>query len=246
MQSITGPAPLNSVYTTVRHGPPRDAVNSVGADGSGEHTIYYSSNWAGHVVPNSYYGGVSFWYATAVWTQPSVPANSSYPNWQNAPTASFWVGTGVTSLIQAGADSISASTATYKMWDEDYPDPTVYEGPAVRPGDKLFVYSYYNGDSTSTYYMENETTGKISSFVRSSPNVGFRAANFINERLGSLYLPNFGSTAFSSGAFADSNANYYPLTTNNDKYIMEDSAGHIQSSPTGVSNQGFTVTWSHS
>lgn len=94
-------------YSSVRHGPPPSASRVQATSAS--HTVEYSDNWAGHIVPQSVHGNVSFTYSQGEWTQPSVAGNSSYTNYQNAPDASFWDGIGVSDLIQAGADSIPTS-----------------------------------------------------------------------------------------------------------------------------------------
>ncbi len=68
------------------------------------HTAEYSGIWAGHVVPHSYVTNATFTWAESSWTQPSVPGNSNYSNYNDAPDASFWTGLGISSLIQAGAE----------------------------------------------------------------------------------------------------------------------------------------------
>jgi len=73
-------------------------------------------------VPNSYYGNEAFTWSAAEWVQPSVPGNSHYANGSTTgPDASFWDGVGSSSIIQAGADSISDTTPLYKFWTEDWP-----------------------------------------------------------------------------------------------------------------------------
>jgi hypothetical protein len=214
-----------------------------------KHATIYSGNWAGHVVNHSDFGNVHFTYAQSEWEQPSVPGNSNYTNWADAPTASFWVGTGNNNIIQAGADSIATSTPTYKFWDEDYPGPSVYEGPAVHASDDLFVYTIYNGDGTASYFMDNVTTGHYQLFTHSAPYNGYGTADFINERLGGHNLPNFTLSYVYNNSFGTPTQTWN-LTSTNDKWVMTSncaSTGTVLSSPTAVdTSHGFTQYWQHS
>jgi hypothetical protein len=213
------------------------------------HTLEYSGNWAGHIVPNSDYGNVHFIWSESSWTQPAVSGNSNYTNYQDAPDASFWTGIGVTSLIQAGADSISTSTPQYRFWTEDYPEASVWEGPIIRPGDTAFVEVYYNGNNTSYYFLENESTNSYQSFTNSSPDLGWRAANFINERVNGLYLPNFGSTNIYGNYFGDTSNSYQLTPTNNIMFMTSNcqSTGALLSDPSGVDGSGdFSQNWKSS
>ncbi|MGC9220019.1 MAG: G1 family glutamic endopeptidase [Solirubrobacteraceae bacterium] len=161
----TNAGPIATWQTAVR-----DASYESNVDpqcGGPPHAIVDTPNWAGHVIPYAYVGSSGFTWSESDWVQPSVPTNSNYTNWQTAPDASFWDGIGVCSLLQAGADSIStASSATYKMWMEDYSDcnGTVdndewWEGPAVSPGNTVYVYVEYQGSDKTYFFLENETTG---------------------------------------------------------------------------------------
>lgn len=218
-------------------------------------TIEYSNNWAGHIMPQAAVGNANFYGSLAYWTQPQVPGDSHYSNYQNAPDASFWTGIGVYQLVQAGADSIATSTPTYRFWTEDYPLGTVWEGPAIHPGDQAFVSVNYTGSLSNNsggqayYWLEDETTGQYSSFTNSAPYPGWRAANFINERLGNYYLPNFNSNILSYAGASDNNGDFWALeTSNNDRmYMTRDgtSSGTIMSDPGAVNNDtnGFTDYW---
>ncbi len=218
------------------------AVTYVAPDptcGTNTHAAVYTGNWAGHVVPNSNYSGEHFTWSEGTWTQPSVPGNSTYSDsdWQSAPDASFWTGVGVSSIEQAGADSIATTDPTYKFWTEDYPNNTVWEGPSISPGDAADVYVEYISSSDCYYFLEDNSTGKYSSFDNSCPYDGYGAANWINERMNGLYLPNFGEHATGGNYFGD-NSNTYGLSpTNNDRYIMTStclSTGTVLSEPTAV------------
>jgi hypothetical protein len=91
-----------------------------------QHSPVYTGIWAGHVAPNTDFGSVNLTWSQSQWVQPAVSGNSSYPLWKDAPDTSFWTGLGVGSLIQAGADSISSSTPTYRFWTQDFPQNTTW------------------------------------------------------------------------------------------------------------------------
>jgi hypothetical protein len=183
------------------------------------------------------------------WTQPSVPGDSGYTNYQTAPDASFWGGIGVDDLLQAGCDSIATKSQQYRCWTEDYPENTIWEGPAAAPNDLMYSLVDYLGGNVTYYYLENVTTGEAQSFDNASPDVGSNAANFINERLNGLYLPNFGSTYMSDNYFWQSNNTEHELTRTNNLIIMTSnckSSGTVLSDPGGVSNGAFWIYWEHS
>jgi hypothetical protein len=206
-----------------------------------------STNWAGHVVSTAVHSVSRYAYVQGAWIQPSVPGNSNYSNsnYASAPAASFWAGLGAQYLIQTGADSISTSTPQYKFWTEDYPAATVWEGPVIRPGDLAHVEATYNGNNTTTYWLSDQTTGAYSSFTNSSPYVGYTAANFINEKMNGLPLPNYGNSTFSSDYLGTSTSNIWALTTTNTHIDMVNSSGSIIVDGGSVNNStaGFTTTW---
>jgi hypothetical protein len=217
--------------------------------GTTRHSVIYTGIWAGHVVPKADYSNSTFVQTESQWTQPSVPGNSGYTNYQDAPDASFWDGIGISDLIQAGCDSIATKSPSYKCWTEDYPQGTIWEGPAAAPGDLMYSFVSYLGGNVTYYLLENESTGGAEAFDNATPYVGSNAANFINERIEGYYLPNFDVTYMSDNYFWQSNNTEHELTTNNNLYIMTsncESSGTVLSDPGGVSGGAFFVTWEHS
>ncbi len=233
---------LNAVRAVKTFVPPDPVCGAVFHD-----PWVFSGYWAGHVAPQSDYGNANFNWSQSEWVQPSVAGNSNYTNYQTAPDASFWVGTGITSLVQAGADSIATSTPQYRFWTEDYPAATVWEGPVINPGNTAFVYEQYEGSSEAYYFLENVTTGSYSSFTNSAPYNGFKAANFINERMNGLYLPKFADVSVSSNYFGNSNNTWALSSDHNNRWVMTSnctSGGTILSEPTAVaSDNSFTQRW---
>lgn len=214
----------------------------------GYHTAYANGIWAGHVVPSSYDGGVRFTWSQSTWVEPTVPGNSNYTNPATAPTASIWTGIGVTNLIQAGVDANSTSTAEYHFWTEDFGyDQATYEGPAIRPGQLAYVHLWYMGNNVTEFFLENETTGNTQVFYNPTPAVGYNAANFIVERSGNLYLPQFNSVSVTGNDYGTKSNSYTLSSINNDRYEMTSNCtftGTVLSEPSGVDNNGnFTHYW---
>ncbi len=214
--------------------------------GTTKHSDIYNGYWAGHLVPKSDYSDSSVVQTEAQWTQPSVPGDSNYPNWQTAPDTSFWDGIGLATLMQAGCDSIASSTPTYKCWTEDYPQNTIWEGPAAHPGDLMLSEVSYLGGNITYYLLENETAGTAESFDNATPDVGSNSADFINERIGGRYLPKFGTVRMSGNKFWQANNTEHDLTTTNVRYDM---TSNCKSSGTPLVNTGsvsggaFSLTW---
>lgn len=208
----------------------------------------YSGNWAGHVVPKRYYGNAAFTGSQSEWVQPAVSADPNYSDYNNAPAVSVWTGVGVAHLMQAGVDSIATAKPTYKFWTEDYPQYMIWEGPTIRPGQVVYVYTKNIGGNQAYYFLENVTTGSYSAFTNALPFVGTDAVNFVVERPAHFYLPSFSSVKVWNNYFWQ-NDNSYQLTSSNDSWVMTSTcglAGTLLSRPSEVSGGQFADAWSHS
>lgn len=236
--------------STVRHTPPWLTAQN----GSTARHASYSGNWGGKTISYSVIDDAAFTWESGQWYQPSVPADSAYPKsgWDQendgAPDASFWTGIGITDLIQAGADSVSTNPQTYEFWYEDYPLNTVWEtSPSITAGDTGWEFVEYNSNGTSSYFLENVTTGGYTPYENeSSPYVGFRQLDYINEFLGSSF-PDFGSATFSYGDGGNGSSTVYLQSGNSSTDIMTStgtSSGEVLSSPSAVDNtyDSFTET----
>jgi hypothetical protein len=152
-------------------------------------------------------------------------------------------------IVQAGADSIGTSPSSYRFWTEDYPLGTVWEGPAISPGQDAFVIVNYNGNGTATYYLENETTQSIQSFTNSAPYSDGSTAEFINEKVGNSPIPNYGETVLAENVAGGSGCGTTLVNANNSNKINMTSNG--LSSGSAVVDAGalnsyfdaFQVTW---
>ena len=214
---------------------------------SAYYTFEQSTNWAGHIVPRSYVNAPNLIAIESSFVVPAVPANSGVPNadFATAPTASFWTGLGISSLLQAGVAAISTVTPQYRFWTEDAPYAApIYEGPIIVPGQTAVVELAYNGNDTTTYTLLNQSTGAYDTYTNYSPDVGYNAANYIVERRLDWYLPNFDYSNVSGNSFTDSNYTLYWLTTNNN-YMTMTLNGTTLSAPSGVDNStsDFTQYW---
>jgi hypothetical protein len=137
---------------------------------------YNSSIWSGYYATNG-----AFTRVVAEWIVPTKYASPS-PD-----TALQWIGLGGV-YTAAGSNLWQAGTETdnqqgYRMWYEAYPSPLVYAGPAVSPGNQVYVsldYGYtYAGKSY--VYMYNYANAQYYSAVKSfTPNTG--TADWIAER----------------------------------------------------------------
>jgi hypothetical protein len=204
-----------------------------------KHSVIQKGNWAGHEVPESDYGDPIVQTGSA-WVQPAVAGQSGVTSIGSAGDASFWTGTGLTDIIQAGCDSIATATPEYKCWTEDWPAGTDWQGPVVRPGQTIYVADEYIGSNQANYYFENESTGDVESYTDPAPNVGLGSADYMNEWIGP-YLPDFGTVPVSSNTFELQNGTLYSLGENN-IYQMEND-GVIMSSPSFLSGSNFDQIW---
>jgi hypothetical protein len=209
--------------------------------------VTYSNNWAGYVVQSS---GV--YDVQGTWVQPSYNEGLDL----NPADPSFWVGMGgfntTQGLVQAGADSGAnndGGTSQYEFWVEDAPQGTIWEAkPAVSPGDTLYVDVTYGG-STSSAYLENETTGHYTTVTFPSPDYNGATADWINESVLYTYTD---WTSWNSVTFSGANFSYnlgggvinaFPDT----KVIMTNtgtSSGTPESVPGAINSSinGFTIT----
>lgn len=208
----------------------------------------------GYLANSSDYNNTPFYLAESDWTQPAIAGDSNYTNIDQAPAASFWVGTVnvLGYMLQAGADSIATRTAKYEFWVEDYPNGTVWQGtPAIAPGDQVFVQSDYKGGGQASFFLEDLTSGAYTTVPLAAPYDGDQLAEFINERLHDLYLPAFGSVDMDVNVFG-SNSTWYTLSyAENNRLVMTsncESTGTVLSEPGAVNADGdnegdFTQKW---
>jgi hypothetical protein len=223
---------------------------------STRHSTLFSGTWAGHQVPKADYGGGGITAVQSEWKQPSVPANSKYTNWRKAPDASFWTGmSNGTAIIQAGCDSIATRPVQYKCWTEDFPEGTDWEGPAVHAGDTVLVAIQNCGAyripgcraGEAKYYIENISTHHAVSFVNKIPFAAQADADYINERVNGLYLPDFGTVRVWENEFWQ-HGTLRSLSATNNRWIMTSncrSTGLHLSAPTAVTGTpgGFSQHW---
>ena len=121
-----------------------------------------STNWSGYAVLGS-----SFTSAEASWVVPTTNCSGV----RGDQYAAFWVGLdgySSSTVEQTGTLSYCAGrTPGYYAWFEFYPNP-MYEitGLTVAPGNRISASVVYNGGTTFTVTIANESTGQ--SFSKSS------------------------------------------------------------------------------
>jgi hypothetical protein len=121
---------------------------------------------------------------------------------------------GGTSIIQGGTQTKNAypSPTVIFFW-EDYPaKPQTLSpfNPPVAAGDSVFVEASYNGNQTTSFFFQDNSTSDYTSFTVSTPNVDLSSAEFINEDQPSSWdFVNFGSIPYqlesASGTWGSSN-----------------------------------------
>jgi hypothetical protein len=116
-----------------------------------------NSIWEGYYASN---GG--FTRTIAKWYVPSYCCSNSKSN------AGEWVGIGgvnSSSIWQAGTETDPEQG--YRMWYEAFPNSIVYAGPAVSPGNQVYVNVDYNWtySNESYVYMYNYANGQSYSAV---------------------------------------------------------------------------------
>ena len=134
---------------------------------------FINDHWSGYYATNG-----AFTRAIADWIVPTKYASPS-PD-----TALQWVGLGGVygnNLWQAGTETDNRQG--YRMWYEPYPSLIIYAGPAISPGNEVYVNVDYNYiyAGKSYVYMYNYTNGQYYSTTRSFvPNTG--TADWVVER----------------------------------------------------------------
>lgn len=214
----------------------------------------YAPNWAGYVAPSS---GV--YDVASTWVQPSYSEGDDL----RPSDPSFWVGMGginSNDIVQAGADSGAnndGGSTQYEFWVEDYSlntttNKTHWQAkPVVNPGDTLYVDVTYEG-STSSAFLENESTGHYTTVSFNTPNYDGSTADFINE---AVYTSPFhytdwsswNKTTFSGAQFSYNNGGGELVSFPATKYIMTNngtSSGTLESKPSALNTSvdGFTIT----
>lgn len=195
-------------------GPPQPLGRSLSALG----TRSRSANWSGYDVT-----GGPFTSVTATWTQPRARPSADFTD------AAFWVGldgdtadsSSSPTVEQIGTESFTLQGAHYDAWYEMYPDYAhyIYLGHghnrhlmAIRPGDVTTASVTWNGTTSFTLSLVNETTGRSFSTTktiakdavqpeRSSAEVVVEAPRLGDGTL--LPVANFGLVRFRGCAFDD-------------------------------------------
>jgi hypothetical protein len=126
-----------------------------------------SSNWAGYVAVRS---KVTFRFVASHFYVPYLDCAGVTA--KNPTYSSHWVGldgflSGSNTVEQTGIlaacypDSSNVITPTYVAWYEKYPNPPVYSGITVRPGDAVTASVYFNGKTKAFIFnLADGTNGQ--------------------------------------------------------------------------------------
>ena len=205
--------------------------------------------WSGYAVTSNQNNNDVYDNVSAQWIQPSVSADSNYPNsdYATAPCDAFWMGIGGQTgyrVVQAGVSSISTNTAQYRFWTEDYPYNPIYEGPVIVPGQAAFVTVTYNGNGTANYVLENASTDMYQS-LNSAPYYDGSSAEFIVEK--HVYPPRFSSESFSQAyvMYNNESGSTTLWAQNSTKDVMTDTNGDTQLYPGAINSNtdSFCENW---
>lgn len=231
-------APPDPVQGTNPVAPP--LATSSSPSSAGAYNSLNSLNWSGYFITASSAS------AQAIWEQKPVAVGDD-TNFETAPQVAFWTGLGginTENLIQAGASSISTyPSAQYRFWTEDYPQDPVFEGPVIRPDDYAFVSVSYDGADSTTYFLEDQTTGNYSYFTNDTPYVDLTTTDCIAESPYDIW-PDWGETTFT-----DCSGSEYALAPGvfDTEVFLYSSTGILRGTPGPVNgnNAGFNDWWKH-
>lgn len=236
----------SAVHVTVTHGP---AIRSGGlrlrvavpggkaqsAHGTANATAT-STNWSGYAATGGTYSSVS-----ATWVQPAVTCSSGDQY------SSFWVGLdgySSNSVEQTGTDSdCTGSSPSYYGWYEMYPHPSFSFGSTVSPGDTISASVTFNGKSSYTLTLADESKGWSTSTTKKLAKAARSSAEVIIEAPSSggiLPLADFGTVSFAN-ALVDGSA----IGNDNPVQIdMVNSSGAEKDTVSSLSGgESFTGTW---
>jgi hypothetical protein len=199
-----------------------------------------STNWSGYTVD-----GTGATQVVGTWTEPKVTCGVGESSW-----SSPWVGIdGDTSktVEQTGSDSDCVNgTPSYYAWYEMYPKSTIEIAMTVKPGDSLTGEVTFSGSNTFKLTLTDNTTKATFSTTQTSQKAARTSVEWIVEGPSSGKLSDFGTAAFTgdSGTISGDTAGLGALPSPN-PITMITKAGVSRAAPSGVSQNGFSVSWQH-
>ncbi len=211
-------------------------------------TPEYTTNWSGYVAT----APTPFTSVSASWTVPTVTAAST------PAFSAIWTGIGgwyrnSNKLIQAGTEQdVTSGGTSYFAWYEVYPKAPVNLA-TVNAGDSVTVSIYENKGNPATWHITITVNSikLLDTDVRAKTNFASEAsAEFIVERPLLVLGHQLASLAdFTDITFSNCNAGSTGLGSVNSALAVTmtrsgTSSGTTLASPTTLSGNGFTVTWS--
>jgi len=241
--SVVEPAPTNPV-SGLSSGSSGSSSSSGASSSVVDGQRYSSTNWSGYVS-----GSGTFTSIAGSWTVPNPTATSSTTYSADA----AWIGIGGVSssdLIQVGtADTIAPNgSVTISAFYELLPYNASYiTSLNVSPGDAMTASIKEISTNVWTITITDTTTGQSY-----STNVNYSSshstADWIEEApstTGGRVMPlaNFGSVSFTNASATLNGVATGMSTMGLSSITMTDSRGNIIATPSGVSNNSFSVTY---
>jgi hypothetical protein len=195
-----------------------------------------STNWSGYAIDGS---GAT--HVIGTWTQPKVSCAPGENSW-----SSPWVGIdgdNSNTVEQTGTDSdCNGGVATYYAWYEMYPKSLVQLAMTVAPGNSFTGEVTYNGNSTFTLRLTNNSTGVTYSTTQTSRKAKRSSVEWIMEGPSNGLLSDFGQVPFTATSATISGVT--SSVTAASTITMVNNAGTVRAAPP-LPNGAPGVTWYH-
>jgi hypothetical protein len=176
------------------------------------------------------------------WTEPAVACAAGETTW-SAP----WVGIdgdNSNPVEQTGTDSdCTRGRAVYYAWYEMYPKSLVRLSMTVRPGDSFTGMVTYDGGSSFTLRLIDNTTRASFVTTQSARNAPRSSVEWIMEGPPNGPLPDFGSVPFSAAAATINGRTAGLSSFAGAKPITMATAGTVRAQPSPLSANAFSVAW---
>jgi hypothetical protein len=198
-----------------------------------------STNWSGYAID-----GAGATQVSGTWKEPAVTCAAGENSW-----SSPWVGIDgdtSTTVEQIGTDSdCQSGKAVYYAWYEMYPKSLVQLSMAVHPGDSFTGMVSYAGSSFTLKLTDNTTNASFTT-IQSSRKAQRNSVEWIMEGPSNGLVSDFGSLPFSAAsAMIGGQSGGLSSFTGAQSITMVNNAGVVRAQPSGVSSNGFGVTWEH-
>jgi hypothetical protein len=127
----------------------------------------------------------------------------------------------------------------------------VFQGPYLSAGDVAISWVFHDQSvpGTTSYFLENETTGQYTTLYSYGTSWGWNSAEFIVERpsWGGQYaaLPNYGASIWATCVYGTTSGNYSLVggPSGNDNVSMVSASGQVLVTAGEVSSTNWISYW---